>query len=41
LKRPALILESEDIMKFKASLFAGAVIVSVTALPITSASATP
>jgi hypothetical protein len=41
LKQPALILESEDMMKFKASLLAGAVIVAVTALPITLASATP
>jgi uncharacterized membrane protein len=41
LKQPALIIESKDMMKFKASLLAGAVIVAVTALPITLASATP
>jgi len=41
LKRPALILESEEMMKFKASLLAGAVFIAVAALPITSASATP
>jgi uncharacterized membrane protein len=41
LKQPARIIESKDMMKFKASLLAGAVIVAVTALPITLASATP